>query len=337
MPNLCRPKALFGVMVAVEVVVLVNFLLRLPETPASWSGLSTSSLFAQWLALLCAITLCKLRSGIDRMPRLFGVALALSLPVIITGIGTWLVMRLDQELGFDLTVEAPDAARFIAAHMTVALLLTVAMLRYLYVIDQWRRQVAAQAQAQVEALQARIRPHFLFNSMNSIASLIRHDPVTAERAVEDLSELFRAALGSDSGESTLGDELHLVERYLAIEALRLGPRLRIEWDIAEDLPRDLSLPRLILQPLVENAIVHGIAKLKQGGVIHIVLRRDNTQCRFEVRNPLPKDNSPAHGNQHAHESITQRLAHRFGSRARMAAEVQDGYYVASLIVPVDTE
>lgn len=337
MPDFCRPQTLFGVMVAVEVTVLTAILLRLPQTPGSWTELFTASLLAQWLALLCVAALCKLRPAIERLPRLPGIALALAIPPVIVGIGTFFVVLLDQALGLDFTVAPPYTLRFVAVCMAVALLLAAALLRYFYVTEQWRGQVAAHAQAQVQALQARIRPHFLFNSMNSIASLIRHDPATAERAVEDLSELFRAALGSGSGESTLAEELHLAERYLAIEALRLGPRLRVDWALSDDLPRDLPLPRLILQPLVENAIVHGIAKLPQGGELRIGAWREGFLLRIEVTNPLPPVATPSHGNHHAQGNIAQRLAHRFGARARMAARAQDGYYAATLIVPIDTE
>ncbi|MCX7557639.1 histidine kinase [Xanthomonadaceae bacterium JHOS43] len=337
MPDFCRPQAVFGVMVAVEVAVLTAILLRLPQAPGSWTELFTASLLAQWLALLCVAALCKLREPIDRLPRLSGVILALATPTVIVGIGTFFVVLLDQALALGFTVTPAYTLRFIAVCMGVALLLAAALLRYFYVSGQWRGQVAAHAHAQVQALQARIRPHFLFNSMNSIASLIRHDPATAERAVEDLSELFRAALGAGDGESTLADELHLCERYLAIEALRLGSRLRVRWELSDDLPRDLPLPRLILQPLVENAIVHGIARLSEGGELAISARREGFQLHIDVRNPMPSTGAPSHGNHHAQSSISQRLTHRFGPRARMAASARDGYYAATLIVPIDTE
>lgn len=335
MPDFCRPQALFGVMVAVEVAVLTAVLLRLPQTPGSWTELFTASLLAQWLALMCVAALCKLRPAIERLPRLSGIVLALAIPTLIVGLGTFFVVLLDQSLGLDFSVASPYTLRFVAVCMAVALLLAAALLRYFYVTEQWRGQVAAHAQAQVQALQARIRPHFLFNSMNSIASLIRHDPATAERAVEDLSELFRAALGTGSGESTLAEELHLAERYLAIEALRLGSRLHVDWVLPDDLPRTLPLPRLILQPLVENAIVHGIAKLPQGGKLRIAAWREGAQLHIDVSNPLPPAITPSHGNHHAQDNIAQRLAHRFGAHARMAASARDGYYAATLIVPID--
>ena len=138
-------------------------------------------------------------------------------------------------------------------------------------LEQWQERVEAASKAQVDALQARIRPHFLFNSMNTIASLIRTRPAEAERTVEDLSDLFRAALGSAETPGTLGEELDLMDHYLRIEKLRLGDRLRVEIE-ADELPRDLPLPRLLLQPLVENAIYHGVQPLADGGTIRIAGR-----------------------------------------------------------------
>lgn len=335
MPDLCRPRALFGVMVAVELVVLSAVLLRLPQDNSNWTLLSTSSLLAQWLALLCVTVLCQLRSRIGRLRRPFGIALALTLPVGLVGVATWLVTRLDQALDLGFSVAPEHTTGFVLGCMAVALLLTAAVLRYFYVAEQWRRQVAASAQAQVEALQARIRPHFLFNSMNTIAGLIRHDPRAAETAVEDLSELFRAALGRGKDESTLQEELHLTRRYLAIEALRLGERLVIDWSMDADVPMQLAMPYLIVQPLVENAITHGIAQLPHGGRLQISVRQRARGVEIKVRNPMPPAGSRSHGNQHAQESINQRLAHRFGGAAGLVAGARDGYYAATLFIPAD--
>lgn len=146
--------------------------------------------------------------------------------------------------------------RFVGGSAAVEALITALALRYFYVIDRWEAQVGAHARAEVDALQARIRPHFLFNSMNMIASLLRRDPEVAERAVLDLSDLFRAALGAGEGNSTLTEEVQLAERYLDIEQLRLGERLQVEWHKTEPLPWALAMPRLMLQPLLENAVLH---------------------------------------------------------------------------------
>jgi two-component system sensor histidine kinase AlgZ len=170
--------------------------------------------------------------------------------------------------------------------------------------------------------------------MNTIASQVRCYPATAERAVEDLSDLFRAALGAGEGESTLADELALCERYLSIEKLRLGDRLRVAWDLVEPLPGSLRLPRLVLQPLVENAVVHGIARLPQGGEITIAVAVRDRALHVRVVNPALVPRERDGGNRHAHGSIAQRLEYQFGPRATLTREFADGYYACELTLPL---
>lgn len=335
LPDFCRLPALFGVMVAVEVAVLTAVLIRLPTVPQAWTSLFTASLFAQWLAVLSVFSLCRARPWIDTQPLLRSVAIALAIPLLIALCGASFVVAIDLALNAGWTVPREDAVAFVLVCGAVALLLGAALLRYFYVSEQWRTQVAAHAQAEVRALQARIKPHFLFNSMNSIASLVRHDPRTAERAIEDLADLFRAALGAGHGESTLDEELHLAQRYLAIEKLRLGDRLQVELALADDLPLDLAMPRLILQPLVENAVIHGIARLDGGGTIRIAAVRDGPVLRVDIRNPYPPEIASTHvGNRHAQGSIAQRLRHRFGPLAHMTTDARDGYYGVTLWLPL---
>jgi two-component system sensor histidine kinase AlgZ len=192
----------------------------------------------------------------------------------------------------------------------------------------------AHAKAQVEALQARIRPHFLFNSMNTIASLVRSDPVTAERAVVDLADLFRAALGAGEGESTLAEEIQLCERYLSIEKLRLGERLRVDWQLIEPLPMTMKLPRLVLQPLLENAVLHGISRLPDGGEISVRIARGHDVLQVSIRNPTlpPREHDSGHG--HGQDSTAQRLAYQFGPTANMISGYADGYYICEFTLPL---
>jgi two-component system sensor histidine kinase AlgZ len=186
----------------------------------------------------------------------------------------------------------------------------------------------------VEALQARIRPHFLFNSMNTVAALVRVDPVAAERTVENLSELFRAALGQqDTHSGTLGEELQLVDRYLAIEQLRLGERLRVRREL-DDLPLDASLPVLLLQPLVENAVRHGIQPLVEGGEVVLRGKREEDVMLIEINNPLP-DNPSTGGNGHGLNNVRQRVAYHYGPRAEVEAGPRDGRFVVRLRLPVE--
>jgi two-component system sensor histidine kinase AlgZ len=219
----------------------------------------------------------------------------------------------------------------VLGNAAIAALISAALLRYLYVLELWQERVEAASKAQVDALQARIRPHFLFNSMNTIASLIRTRPAEAERTVEDLADLFRAALGSGDASGTLGEELDLMDHYLRIEKLRLGDRLRIDIE-ADDLPREMPLPRLLLQPLVENAIYHGVQPLAAGGTVHIAGRRLPGGVEISIRNPLPPDAAPRR-NGHALANIRARIEYHFGKRGELSVEPGGGEYTVTVRLP----
>jgi two-component system, LytTR family, sensor histidine kinase AlgZ len=338
-PDFCRLSTLFAVIVGAEVVVVILSLA--PLTPERWNpgAFGTASLFAQWIALVSATILCKLRVPLSLVKPFFGALLAVSVPIAVAAFGAWMLLKVDLGLGTYLGVPNADPARFVLRCASLAGLIGAAALRYAYVQDQWRQQIRAQAKAEVDALQARIRPHFLFNSMNTIASLVRIDPVRAERAVEDLSDLFRAALGAGEGESSLAGEVELAERFLAIESLRLGDRLEVRWQREEPLPWELKMPRLVLQPLVENAIIHGIARLAEGGAVDIRLHIEGKTLRMSVGNPCPRPESASvtpleTSNGHAQQSIVQRLRYRFGLEATMVTRYADGYYACELKLPL---
>jgi len=219
----------------------------------------------------------------------------------------------------------------------VTAIVTAVVLRYFYVQHHWQERTAAAASAQLQALQARIRPHFLFNCMNTIASLTRSDPATAERAIEDLSDLLRASLSNHQQLVPLPDEFDLVRRYLAIETLRLGPRLKVLW-ATDGLPAGLQLPPLSLQPLVENAIHHGIERLAQGGVIGIEATVAEGRLRITISNPVTDANSPpVSGNHVAQENLRQRLAARYGAAGELRIEQTAQAYRATLIIPIESK
>jgi len=335
LPDLCRLPRLATMFGVAELVVLV--LALAPDSGARWNPerFVSASAFALWLALAIAVLLCVSRRDLSRLPRVLGAIVAVAAAALIALAGATLVYQLDRSLGYALVPRSVGLGQFAGGSAAIASLITAVVLRYLYAVDGWQAQVRASARAEADALQARIRPHFLFNSMNTIAGLVRSDPVVAERAVLDLSDLFRAALGAGEGGSTLADEVALAERYLAIEALRLGPRLAVEWRRHEPLPWDLPLPRLVLQPLVENAVLHGVARLPQGGRVEIELAATDGTLRIAVRNPAPPPDAHDHGGaQHAQGSIGHRLAYAFGPRARMTAGWDAGYYRVQLDIPI---
>jgi two-component system sensor histidine kinase AlgZ len=335
LPDFCRLPTLFVVMVAAQIIVLAAVLMPgAAGDPASAGGrVFVASLFAQWLALLSSVLLCKLRPLVMRIrPLSLSMAAGWALPTLITLLGAAVVHQLDITLKLGLTVPSGHGLQFALSCAAVAGLLTAALLRYFYVQQLWQLQVQASARAEVRALQARIRPHFLFNSLNSILSLVRRDPATAERAIEDLSEVFRAALGAGQGDWTLAEELELIERYLGIEGLRLGDRLRLRFERDAAWPREHRLPRLLLQPLVENAILHGVARLSAGGEVRMELRCEDDGVAFEIGNPRPQQASEA-GNRHALMSIEQRLQHYFGPAAWMTVAASPDYYAVTLWMP----
>jgi len=338
LPDLCRLPRLAMLFGVAELVVLVIALA--PDGGARWTleRFAVASGFALWLALTIAVLLCALRRVLSRLPVPLGAAAALAATFAVACAGAAIVFQLDRNL--DVRVLAPGVtfARFATGSAALAVVIAAAALRYLYAIDGWQAQVRASARAQADALQARIRPHFLFNSLNAIVGLVRRDPAVAERALLDLSDLFRAALdtGDDAAASDLRGEVDLAERYLAIEALRLGARLQVEWRREEPLPWTLPLPRLVLQPLVENAVLHGISRLPEGGTVAIALRADDGFLRIAVSNPAPPQGAGTTGGAgHAQAGIGHRLAYAFGPRARLDAGFDAGCYRCEFRVPLD--
>jgi len=331
LPQFCNAPTLFALMIVAELVALV--IVFVPEAnPRPWlPRLGVLSVYVQWLALLDAVVLCSLRHPLEHFSQRTGMLIAWLAAVLVTTLGSAVVCRIDQALGLELSVPPGANLRFVLANAAICALIAAALLRYLFVLEQWRERVRAAAKAQVDALQARIRPHFLFNSMNTIASLIRTRPADAERTVEDLSDLFRAALGADDRPGTLGEELDLVARYLDIERLRLGDRLAIALDVA-DLPRGFALPRLLLQPLIENAIYHGIQPRAEGGTLEVRGRRFAGGVEITIVNPLPAGAS-VRRNGIALANVRARIEYHFGARGELRVEPGNGTYSVSVHLP----
>ncbi|MEO6366178.1 MAG: histidine kinase [Luteimonas sp.] len=332
-PDLCTAPRMAALLGLAELAVIVVVLA--PDGARGWDvgAVLRASGFALWLALTVSVLLCRMRALLSRFDPQTGSSLGVALAALVAMAAAGIVHALFASVNVNSGL--PGFWRFTGGSAAIVALITALALRYFYVTDDWRAQVKANARAQADALQARIRPHFLFNSMNMIASLLRRDPAVAERAVLDLSDLFRAALGAGEGHSTLAAEVELVERYLSIESLRLGPRLTVEWRKHEPLPWQLAMPRLSLQPLVENAVLHGISRLPEGGAVQIHLEADADTLRVRIRNPAPVvDEFTPHGSGHALRSIAHRLAYMFGPRARMTATPADGYYVCDIQLPL---
>jgi len=335
-PNFCRFTTVFAVMVIAELVVLIIALAPDRDDLDRYDFITTASFLAQWIAVFSAGLLCALRPRLNRLPVLAGLTLAYAAILAVCAAGSWTAGWADDILGLGYRDPRLSVEELVFGNLLVCALVAAAALRYFYVQQRWRRDVEARAEAQLRALQARIRPHFLFNSMNTIASLIRSAPDRAERAVEDLSELFRSVLRSGPGDATLDEELTLCRRYIDLESLRLGDRIQVDW-MVEDLPGDAALPSLTLQPLLENAIYHGIQHLPDGGRLTVAGSVAGNRLRLWVENPVParpvRTRDRGHGM--ALDNIRARLHQRFGGRATMTLSRPDGLFRVELDLPVE--
>jgi two-component system sensor histidine kinase AlgZ len=188
------------------------------------------------------------------------------------------------------------------------------------------------AESRLQALQARIRPHFLFNTLNAVLSLIRKDPKRAEAALEDLAELFRTVMADNRELIALGDELSLCRRYLNLEQLRLGERLRVEWRLDPAVEQAL-VPPMFLQPLIENAVYHGIEPGVAAGVIEVRIERRDDRLRLQLSNPYHEDYQHRQGNRMALDNIRERLQLHFDVEASLDTRIAEGRYEIGIVMP----
>jgi two-component system sensor histidine kinase AlgZ len=316
-------------------LVAVTLALARSDTPFL-TELARISMFLQWLGLTNAALLCYSRRWLARLtvPQSSGAALALILlnTVVISELALWL----GTAFGAVGIAERPSEHwPFLLRNAGIALIVTALLLRYFFVTHQWQKHVRAEALSRIQALQARIRPHFLFNSMNTIAALTRSDPKRAEEAVEDLADLFRATLRDSHSPLRLKEELELTRIYQRIEALRLGDRLEVRWDVAA-LPMRAFVPGLTVQPLLENAIYHGIEPLERGGTVTISGRVVDGEVELAVSNPVsqgPTAGEPRAGNRLALDNIRQRLDLAYGGRGSLTIEQEPERYRVTVRFP----
>jgi len=329
LPDLCQaPNILFLVLIA-QLLVLVLVLFDTTALHIDWISLALSSLFVQWLALSSAALLCGIRSWLMRFSLWRATSIAYALILLIT-----LIYSLIGEIIlYDYEV-TPNGWGRVFRNLIMSAIVSGIGFRYFYLTHQLRHKEQAELTSRIQALQSRIRPHFLFNSMNIIASLIPVDPDLAEKVVEDLSVLFRASLHEATSEPvSLEQELDLCRKYLHIEGLRLNNRLNVEFQLEAD-PSALRIPLLTLQPLLENAIYHGVQPLPKGGTVTVNLKVDDHQVQITITNPL-SDLGTNHkdGNRMAIDNVRRRMNVVCGPGASLTSKKLENRYVTQLIYP----
>ena len=333
LPNFCDVNVVFMLILLVELLALV--LTSAPATINFWDQLAFISMLMLWIGLLNAAVLCQARRWLNALPGQTGILLSFILMMLVSLSFSLIVIAINNQLLLD-NLTSPLSDYFLIRIMLISAVIYAVVLRYFYVQQQWKIHIQSQSKAEIQALRARIRPHFLFNSMNTIASLISFSPEKAEKAIVDLSDLFRASL-REQNINTLNDELELTRSYLDIETLRLGERLGIDWNIDNNLI-DVEVPALCLQPLVENAIYHGIEPLPDGGTISIAAQPENGKLKLSVSNPLGNGAISKHeGNHMAQENIRQRLSLLYGKKASFIIKQDDKTYAIVLEIPLETQ
>ncbi len=321
LPNFRNLGIVLRILVIVDGICLAAALLETSEPLPLMEALVEMSAQAQPILLLSLLLLAAFN---DLLHRLSYRSAIVALVAIEFAVATAMFF-----LGHHLF----NAAGTLERYWLFTLLTTGVLVGYFEL--RGRALSPALTEARLQALQARIRPHFLFNSINAVLSLMRQDPRRAEQVIEDLAEMFRVLMADNRQLTPFSQEIALAKQYLNIEQLRLGERLQVEWDVV-DFPGDALVPPLVLQPLLENAVYHGIEPRVEPGVISIQLRRDGDRVRVVLRNPYRPESDHHTGNHMALANIRERLALHFDAEASIKTSAANGSYEVHIVMPYIT-
>jgi two-component system sensor histidine kinase AlgZ len=322
---LWQPRALFAIICIGQLIAAIAALLPgIESNRLIYFGLA--SLAIQWIALMSIGTIYLFRKPLAERPVIQTAWWSL----VIFVLNAFLFSVIFRTLVFQGSNLAKQGVIEFALTMAfVALLL--GMLGLAAFQNHWsaRQSAIRSKQAQLDALHARIQPHFLFNTLNSLLALIHKNPVEAEKLLLNLVDLFRSSL-SRSTELTLQEELDIARRYLEIEQQRFGPRMQVVWQFSENLPA-LMVPALCLQPLAENAVKHGIQPNPNGGLIQVRAESVQDGALVEIRNTLPERNlQDIEGFQIGLATTIERIHLSSQGRNKLETAVENGEFVARL-------
>lgn len=327
LPDFRAPVQVLRVIVFAQGLALLLAFAPFTLDSSPWYRLGFISLFVQWIALISCLAFSLFTPLLSKVSlwqlALLTQAILLSITAGCTVISFWYFQQLAPDI--DLLV-------ILTNNLLICFIVALLVIQFLIMADEQNKRITAYSQAELTALQARIRPHFLFNALNSMAELIHQDAVAAEAALLDLAALFRAAMQS-AMMIPLTEELELCRRYLSLEQWRLGNRLVVTWQLVEPLP-ELKLPALTLQPLLENAILHGIEPTTAGGEIIIAMTLTKQQLKIEITNPLCGASTKDQHSGMALQNIRQRLAYVFGEAALMLVVAKEQYFSVTLLLPL---
>lgn len=318
-PDLCRGQGLLGLLVIAGLFAVLMTLMRTGISAFDFLLLAKVALQVFWIALLSAVFLCQARRFLNHLPLREIALINFSLILLAAAICA-AVAQLSSSYLLDGIWQIDYL--WIINTVVIAAIPAGAILRLFYFQHQLRQQQGASQQARIEALQSKIRPHFLFNSMNSLASLISTDPDKAEQTLENLCDLFRYALHDGTEGVSLQLEVDACKKYLQIEKLRLAERLQYDWDIDVDM-ENISVPALLLQPLIENAVFHGIQPARKGGYLKIRIYRDGEWVCIDLVNSLEINGEQRFQKPAGHNMAINNLRHRLDAFFNQQADLQE--------------
>ncbi|TAK44474.1 MAG: sensor histidine kinase [Betaproteobacteria bacterium] len=321
LPDLRNLGVIARVLLGAHLLALGAAIFAEPSWPQALMRFARVAALLEPLLLLSVVALYLASPWLARLPYAQGCALLIAIELALAAAVHAIAVRAGSEF-------APGSLlRLLALTAGITLLL-------LGYFRLWARAYSpALAEARLQALQARIRPHFLFNSLNAVLSLIRRDPRRAERALEDLADLFRELMADGRRFVRLADEIALLERYAGIEKLRLGERLRIVWEL-DGAPSDALLPPMVLQPLLENAVYHGVEPATGASDVLVRIERRGNRVLARIENPY-REHEMGHraGNRMALDNIRERLRLFFDAEARLESAVEAGRYRVEIEMP----
>lgn len=320
LPNFCNLGINLRILVAVDLMSVAVAAVKATDTAGMWRELMDISTAVQPILLASLIALCLARPLLTKLSYPAGIATVIGLELLLAAA----VHGLHRHF-MGIADGAGLLRWWVFTSATVAVLLGYFHLRS-------KALSPALSEARLQALQARIRPHFLFNSLNAVLSLIRSDPKRAEQALEDMADLFRVLMADNRQLAPLAREIELCREYLDLEQLRLGERLQVAWHI-DKMPHDALIPPLVLQPLLENAVYHGIEPSSTPGEVSINIYRNRNQVHCVLRNPYQRDGAHHTGNKMALQNIRERLALHFDAEASLDARLVGGAYQVHIVLP----
>lgn len=323
LPDFCNMGVMLRILVIVDGMTLAAAAVKGQTFASTWEALLEISLLVQPVLLSCLLALCLARRHLHRLPYRGGMAAVALIALLLSAAGSLVTgLLIDDAQVF-----------FLARSLGFSLALTAVLLGYFHL--RGKALSPAIAEARLQALQARIRPHFLFNSITAVLSLIRSDPPRAERTLENMADLFRVLMADNRRLTTLDEEAALCRQYLELEQLRLGERLQVAWRI-DNMPGDALIPPLVLQPLLENAVYHGIEPAAEPGEIGIDIYRSRDQVHLVLRNPYCSEGNHHAGNKMALANIRERLQLHFDAEASLESGLKNQTYQVHITLPYTT-